>query len=374
MKLTNAEKYKLIERYNAGESATLLCREAGIARSTFYTWVKPYTVTVTDTGRSISPHEFDTMKRHAEKMENINKVLKLVDCTVSLPLQKKLAALEQLHGQFSVRVLCEALDVPRGTFYNHILRNKRENSDAMRRRMELKPMIEEIFNENRQLFGAEKICALLQEKGVRTSERLIAELMKETGLRPVGRSAKRDYVKWKKGENKNVLQQDFQANKPNQIWVSDITQYICKERYYYIAAIIDLFSRKIIAYRTASASSTQLITKLFRQAYETRQPSENLIFHSDRGGQYTSGAFQKLLRDSHVTQSFSRSGKPHDNAVMESFFSYLKKEELYRRAYKSEVELKNGIKDYIQFYNSKRPHSTLNYKTPDKMEAEYSGA
>jgi transposase InsO family protein len=107
-----------------------------------------------------------------------------------------------------------------------------------------------------------------------------------------------------------------------------------------------------------------LITFTFRKASDERKPNPGLIFHSDRGTQYTSFAFEKLLQKQQAVQSFSRSGKPHDNAVMESFFAYFKKEELYRRRYNSEKEFLGGIDNYIAFYNGRRPHGALHYKTP----------
>ena len=106
-------------------------------------------------------------------------------------------------------------------------------------------------------------------------------------------------------------------------------------------------------------------------AYKTRNPEENLIFHSDQGSQYTARAFRQLLKKLKITQSFSNAGTPHDNAVMESFFSIFKKEEFYRSKYRSEKELRNKVEEYILFYNQKRPHTTLNYKTPEQYEDEF---
>lgn len=144
-----------------------------------------------------------------------------------------------------------------------------------------------------------------------------------------------------------------------------------RDYYYYICAILDLFARKVIAYRVSKKNSTQLVTFTFRQAYSERAPEPGLIFHSDRGAQYTSFSFEKLLQEKQVVQSFSRSGKPHDNAVMESFFSCLKKEELYRYRYSSESEFLKGIERYITFYNEKRPHSSIHYKTPNAAEEAF---
>ena len=120
-----------------------------------------------------------------------------------------------------------------------------------------------------------------------------------------------------------------------------------KDRYY-LCAIVDLYSRKVIAHKVSTRNSTQLITTL-RMAYDARTPGENLIFHSDQGSQYTSHAFRQLLKKLKITQSFSNAGTPHDNAVMESFFAVFKKEEFYRNNYRSEAELRKKIDEYITF-------------------------
>ena len=122
------------------------------------------------------------------------------------------------------------------------------------------------------------------------------------------------------GKNRNFLQQQFHTGRPNQIWVSDITAFKFGDKYYYLCAIIDLFSRKIISYRISQNSSTQLLTKTFKQAYSERKPERRLMFHSDRGTQYMSYTFVHLLEDFGVKQSFSRTARPHDNAVRRSVF------------------------------------------------------
>lgn len=283
-------------------------------------------------------------------------------------MQERLNALEELHDQFSIHLLCDALEVARGTYYNHIFRNKRGSSIYAENRKELSFLIQDIFNESEQRFGAGKIRAIFVDRGYSVSEKTVAELMREMNLYSISKTSKRDYTKWRKGENKNVLQQNFHTDSPNQVWVSDVTAFKLNEKYYYTCVIIDLFSRKIVAYKTSKTNSTQLITKTFKEAYASRKPDRGLIFHSDRGAAYISFAFQKCLKGLGVTQSFSRSGKPHDNAVSESFFSYMKKEELYRRKFTTEPEYLRSIDTYISFYNEKRPHATLQYKTPNKME------
>lgn len=135
--------------------------------------------------------------------------------------------------------------------------------------------------------------------------------------------------------------------------------------------ILDLYSRKIVGYRVSRNASTNLVTTTFRNAYQERGKPKNLIFHSDRGKQYTSGAFIQLLQANGVKQSFSATGRPHDNAVAETFFGTFKKEEAYRREYTSEQSFRKSVEQYIQFYNEVRPHQTLKYQTPQAFEDRY---
>ncbi len=161
MRHTTEEKRRPVMRYQNGESVAHICAETGIARSTFYSWVKPFQTTVTETGIQVTPQAFDALRRKVEKQDAIIQVLKSVNCTVSAPLKEKLTALEPLYGQFSVHTLCDALEVSRGTFYNHILRNKRGNTWYAKRRAEIGEKVREIYEENHQIFGADKICAIL---------------------------------------------------------------------------------------------------------------------------------------------------------------------------------------------------------------------
>ena len=138
--------------------------------------------------------------------------------------------------------------------------------------------------------------------------------------------------------------------------MSDITYFKIKNAWVYLCAIIDLFSRKVVGYRVSHAASTRLVTATFRNAYEERSNPKNLTFHSDRGGQYISAAFSKLLQQYNVKQSFSASGTPLDNAVAETFFATFKKEETYRREYTSERHFRKSVDEYIRFYNEVRPH------------------
>ena len=193
--------------------------------------------------------------------------------------------------------------------------------------------------------------------------------MQKMGLHSVRTTAKHDYVKNNaKPQKENVLKCQFNAERPDQVWVSDVSCFKLHNRYYYLCVILDLFSRKVVAHRISKKNSTQLVTWAFKNASAERKPAPGLVFHSDRGTLYTSHAFQKLLLSFSAKHSFSNSGKPYDNAVAESFFATLKKEEFYRRDYSSDAAFHHGIDSYIKFYNNKRPHRTLKYMTPSKFE------
>ena len=173
------------------------------------------------------------------------------------------------------------------------------------------------------------------------------------------------------GKNCNHLNQEFDVSRPNEVWFSDVTYFKCGKSAYYICVIIDLFSRMVIAYKIGKNNSTQLVKETFQIAYKTRQPDSNLTFHTDRGSNYRSKIMNDYIRSLNITQSFSRAYVPYDNSVMESFFSSMKREELYRTKYRSETDFRKSVDEYIIFYNTKRPHRKLQYKTPKQKEEEY---
>ena len=174
------------------------------------------------------------------------------------------------------------------------------------------------------------------------------------------------------GECTDHLQQNFNQKAPNLVWVSDFTYIKAGNKWYYLCIVMDLFSRKIIAWNISAKPDASLIITTFRKAYQKRNAPYGLIFHSDRGSQYTAFAFRQLLDSLHIVQSFSKKGYPFDNAVCECFFKYLKKEETNRRTYHTLQELQTSVFEYIEgFYNSRRPHSSLGLLTPNEAEKLY---
>lgn len=370
-KYTDEQKQEVIERYANGESVLDIVAYSQIPRSTIYSWIKENQNSNTSKKKEVNLRNFRVLEKKVARLESIIEILQSIDCTANSPLDIKLAALEELYGQYSVHIICDALKVPRGTFYNHIFRNKRDNTWYAKRREEFRIKIQQIYDDSNQIFGAAKITAIMKEEGYRISIGMVRELMQDMGLISIRQDAKDLYDKNQK-KYKNHLNQEFTATRPNEIWVSDVTYFRYKEQVFYICAILDLYSRMVVGFRISHKNSTQLTKGTFKLAYENRKPENNLLFHTDRGSNYRSKTFCTYLKSLGVTQSFSRAHVPYDNSVMESFFSSLKREELYRTKYRSENEFRTAVKNYMIFYNEKRPHAKNGYKTPAKRELEFS--
>ena len=179
----------------------------------------------------------------------------------------------------------------------------------------------------------------------------------------------RNYKHRDNGECTNHLNQEFNQKAPNMAWASDFTYIKVAGKWYYLCIVMDLFSRKVIAWNISSKPDVDLVMDAFKKAYDKRNRPVGLMFHSDRGTQYTAFSFRKLLDSLNVLQSFSKKGYPYDNACCECFFKYLKKEETNRRTYHSLNELQMSVFEYIEgFYNSRRPHGSLEMLTPNEKE------
>lgn len=353
---------------NEGKSGQQIAKELMIPRSTVYFYIK----------KNAGYDELDFTRRNfrflinrTKHLESVVSVLREAQCGANDPLKVKLRELERLSGgEYNVHVLCEALKVPRGTYYNHMLRGKGDDVWYKRRRVELKEAIAQVFSESQERYGAPRITVILRDRGIRTTPKLVKELMVEMGLVCIRQEAKTLYKKAQQ-HNHNLVQRNFNPKAPNEVWVSDVTVLKVNDHYYYVCAVLDLFSRRVIGYSIGYRNSTALIKKAFLAAYDFRRPHGEVIFHSDRGSNYRSKAFGICLDDHDVVQSYSKPHTPTDNAVAEAFFKTLKQEELYRRMYRSEREFKESVAEYMRFYNEDRPHKTLHYKTPKQFEAEY---
>ena len=367
-KYSNDEKQTVLNLFQSGEPVSSIVSVTNIPRSTIYAWLKQ--VQNGQSKKEVSVKNFRLLENKIKHLESVIEILQTISCKVEDPLQIKLHAMEELYGQYSVHMLCEALGVPRGTFYNHIFRNKRDNTWYAKRREEYRLKIQQIYDDSNQIFGAAKITAILKEEGYHISVEMVRELMRDMGFVSIRQGAKDLYDKEQR-KFKNYLNQQFTVTHPNEVWVSDVTCFRLHNKNYYICVVLDLFSRMVIGCKVGKTNSTQLVKGTFQMAYTNRKPILPLTFHTDRGSNYQSKTFRLTLQSLGVTQSFSRAHIPYDNSVMESFFSNLKREELYRRKYRSENEFRTAVNQYIIFYNEQRPHAKNGYKTPLKKEQDY---
>jgi transposase InsO family protein len=236
---------------------------------------------------------------------------------------------------------------------------------------ELYKKIEVVYNENHKVYGSPRIYHALKKQGVVCSENRVARLMRLRGLR--ARQTKRFKVTTKRNKAHpvapNLLNRDFKANRPNQKWLTDITYILTLEGWLYLAAVLDLYSRRIIGWAMSDRMTSDLTVDALKMAIVQRQPELALLHHSDQGSQYTDGTYQALLKDHGIQVSMNGVGSWYDNAPMESFFGTLKSEWVYHRVYRTRDEARSDIFYYIEaFYNRRRLHSSLGYLSPEEYE------
>src|SRR5690349_1459287 len=270
-----------------------------------------------------------------------------------------------MKNQHSILALCQTLDVSPSGYYDGQDRLKSPGRRAVQNQA-LTEKIKQIHAQSRQTYGSPRIVMELRKSGARHGRNRISRIMREQGL--CGRQKGRYRVQTTDSNHDepiapNRLAEAPKATAPNQIWVGDITYIKVGECWLYLAAILDLYSRKIVGWAMSERIDTPLILNALSMALLHRQPPANLLFHSDRGVQYASGDYRSALAQAGLTASMSRKGNCYDNAAMESFWSTLKLEMVYRRVFLSHGQARKEIFDYIEtFYNRKRSHSALNYQ------------
>lgn len=239
----------------------------------------------------------------------------------------------------------------------------------------IRSCIIELYSKTDKRLGVHKITECLRrEYCINISYGRVYRLMKTMNLPKMStvKPPKNTLSKVAETNCENLLAQNFNQPAPNMVWVSDFTYIRVANRFYYVCAILDLFARKIMAYKVSNKIDTQLAIDTLNIAITTRKNISGVIFHTDRGSQFTSKSFRQYLDRLNIVQSFSAKGHPYDNAVMECFFKYMKKEETNRRNYSTLEELKQSLFSYIYgFYNSVRPHYHNNGLTPNEKEAMF---
>lgn len=274
-------------------------------------------------------------------------------------------------ASFPVACLCRVLDVSRQGYYAYA---NRPPSARVKDEVKLAEAVREVFDATGATYGSPRVLRQLRREGWHVGKRRVERAMRGMGLTP---PEPRRHIKTTVREPAhpvapNELARDFMATRPNERWVTDITYVWTREGWAYVAVILDLFSRAVVGWAVDVSLSTRLPLLALENAVRRRRPGKGLMHHSDRGCQYTSTEYREQLAALGVTVSMSRKGNCWDNAVAESFFGTMKNELVYRRSWAGPVELRTALFEYIEvFYNRRRLHSSIDYKTPAEVEAEY---
>jgi putative transposase len=266
--------------------------------------------------------------------------------------------------------MCGAMEVSRSGYY--AWRSRPECTRAITDRS-LTRSIRQIHHDSREVYGAVKIRAELKAQGQHYGRHKIARLMRLAGLEgcPARRFKTTTQSVPHHDKAKNLLNQDFTAKAPDHRWASDITFINTQQGWLYLAVVMDLYSRRIVGWSMDQWISRHLVIDALNMALGVREPTDQLIHHSDRGAQYTSDDFRDMLEKHGIQCSMSGRGNCYDNAVVESFFGLLKRERVNRVRYQTRDEARADIFDYIEcFYNRKRRHSYVGYVSPADYEQQ----
>ncbi len=278
--------------------------------------------------------------------------------------------IQEHRQEFEVGMMCQILQVSRSGYYAWVDRPASPRQENRRRLIE---QIRQVHAESDATYGSPRVHAELAERNVQVCVNTVAKLMNEAQIRskivrkfsPQTTDSNHDYA-----AASNMLDQQFTADGPNRKWCCDITYIPTRVGFLYLAVVMDLFSRKIVGWSMAEHLRTELCLSAISMALAARRPGDGLLHHSDRGVQYASDDYRQML-DSHGIQvSMSRVGNCYDNAAMESFFKTLKTERTNHEEYATPEEARRSIFQYIEgWYNRRRRHSAIGYKSPEAFEA-----
>jgi transposase InsO family protein len=262
--------------------------------------------------------------------------------------------------------LCRLFGVTRPGFYAW---RRRPESPRRREDRELLEEMRAIFERSGGTYGSPRLYRDLRGRGYPLSHRRVERLMREGGLRArVARvyRPKAGTHRWF-GQHPNQVRRT-QATRPNQIWVGDLTYLAVGSRWWYLAVVLDQCSRRVLAWRLGSIRDSRLTRRVVEAALRHRRPCRGLIFHSDRGSEFLGAPFRRCLLEAGIEQSMTRGGAPDENAHIESFFHSLKADGIHGRRFRSVWELRRHLRSYMRYYNHRRLHSALDYRSPVDYE------
>jgi len=270
----------------------------------------------------------------------------------------------------SVKHMCTVLQVSRSAYYSW---QQATISTRDTQNQELVKRIAEIHQQSHRTYGSPRIWHALRQQGIRCSRNRIARLMHIHGIRAkmIRRFKVTTHSRSTQVVAPDLVQRQFMIHQPNRVWTSDITYIWTREGWAYLAVVLDLCSRMIVGWEVSPRLTASLVTKAVERALFWRNPTENLILHSDRGSQYASTELRSLAKEQMLRLSMGRTGSCYDNAVTESFFHTLKTEHIYFNHYQTRQDARTSIFEYIEtFYNQQRLHSSLGNLSPRQFELQ----
>jgi putative transposase len=276
--------------------------------------------------------------------------------------------MKDFKNEYPIGRMAVIFNVSKSGYYEWLSRKESKRSIQNKKLLE---EIKSIHERSGRRYGSPKIHDALFKKDLNCSKNRVIRLMRENNIR--SKTKKKFKITTDSKHNNpvapNILNRAFAVKNPNEVWVSDITYIRTYSGWLYLCVIIDLYSRKVVGYSMSESLGAEIVTNAFMMSWNQRSPKKGLLFHSDRGIQYTSKEFQELLKTKEVTCSMSRKGNCWDNACAESFFHLLKVEEVNHEKYESKDVARIKIFEYIEvFYNNFRTHSYLNYMSPTDFE------
>ncbi|WP_457870654.1 IS3 family transposase [Pseudomonas aeruginosa] len=335
------------------------CRSLGVVDSALRRWVKQLEAErqgVTPKSKALTPEQqkIQELEARINRLEREKAFIKKGYRSLDVGRTRSYALIDQLSEQESVEVVCSAFDVARSCYYVHRLRRRRVDA----RRVALRSQVNQLFSQSRGSAGSRSILGMLREEGVTIGRFRVRRLMRELGLvskQPGSHAYKQATVE--RPDIPNRLNREFATEHPNQVWCGDITYVWAQGRWHYLAAVLDLHTRRVIGWAFSAKPDAELVSKALDMAYEQRGRPQQVLFHSDQGSQYASRLFRQRLWRYRMQQSMSRRGNCWDNSPMERLFRSLKSEWVPSTGYLTAQEAQRDISHYLMHrYNWIRPH------------------
>ncbi|AZZ10887.1 IS3 family transposase [Pseudomonas aeruginosa] len=335
------------------------CRSLGVVDSALRRWVKQLEAErqgVTPKSKALTPEQqkIQELEARINRLEREKAIFKKGYRSLDVGRTRSYALIDQLSEQESVEVVCSAFDVARSCYYVHRLRRRRVDA----RRVALRSQVNQLFSQSRGSAGSRSILGMLREEGVTIGRFRVRRLMRELGLvskQPGSHAYKQATVE--RPDIPNRLNRKFATEHPNQVWCGDITYVWAQGRWHYLAAVLDLHTRRVIGWAFSAKPDAELVIKALDMAYEQRGRQQQVLFHSDQGSQYASRLFRQRLWRYRMQQSMSRRGNCWDNSPMERLFRSLKSEWVPSTGYLTAQEAQRDISHYLMHrYNWIRPH------------------